>query len=322
MVKLNELVGQLKAAGEITRMRLLVLLSLGELSVKDLTEILEQSQPRISRHLKLLTDAGLVVRHAEGAWAYFGINSGSEQAQLVYSLVSRLEINDIQLRSDRERLAVLRNELQKRAEDYFAKVAKSWDRLRGLHVSEEKVEAAICSLLGSNKYDALIDLGTGTGRMLELLHDKYHQGIGVDFSREMISVARAKLASANISNAIIRLGDIGDLGEYEKSADLTILHQVLHYFDDPGRVLASAASVLKPDGEMLIVDFAPHKFDFFLHEHAHRRLGLSHEQMRGWARGAGLEIVECAEIPNGDDMECLTVCLWVLKNRGVTANEK
>src|SRR5690606_14765959 len=205
MAKLDELVTVLKAAGEGTRLRLLALLSEGEHTVKDLTEILGQSQPRVSRHLKLLADAGLVTRHAEGAWAYYRLADTDAAADLGRWLVARLDADDPGRLADRVRLEAIRAAQQAQAAAYFAKVADRWDELRQLHVPEEAVEAAILAALEGRVVDLLIDLGTGTGRMLELLKDHYRRGIGIDASREMIAVARAKLTAANIAHAQVRL---------------------------------------------------------------------------------------------------------------------
>jgi ArsR family transcriptional regulator len=149
--------------------------------------------------------------------------------------------------------------------------------------------------------------------MLELLKDHYRRGIGIDASREMIAVARAKLAAANIGHAQVRLGDIADLDGTAGRADLIVIHQVLHYFDDPGRAIAQARRALKPGGDMLIVDFAPHELEFLRAEHAHRRLGLSEAQMQGWARSAGLGISDLITFPP-TNAGGLTVCLWRLQD--------
>lgn len=306
------LVGALRAAGETTRLRLLALLAEGEHSVKDLTEILGQSQPRVSRHLKLLADAGLVIRNAEGAWAYYRLADTDAAADLGRWVVDRLDGDDPERARDRQRLESVRTSQQAQAAAYFAKVAPRWDELRQLHVPEEAVEASILEALDGRTIDLLIDLGTGTGRMLELLNGHYRRAVGVDASREMIAVARAKLTAANIANAQVRLGDIADLDGTAGLADLVILHQVLHYFDDPGRALLQARRALKAGGEMLIVDFAPHELEFLRTEHAHRRLGLSEAQMSGWARAAGMRVAKLTTFPPARDAEGLTVCLWRL----------
>ncbi len=314
MPTLNQLVGVLKAASEPTRLRILSLMADGELSVKDLTEILGQSQPRVSRHLKLLADAGLASRHAEGAWAYYGLVEGAPQTDLVRRLVHQLDGEDETLRSDQERLRLVREAHAAEAARYFSTVAESWDRLRSLHVPEAEVEQAIISVAKGRQLDRLIDLGTGTGRMLELLADHYRHGIGIDSSREMISLARAKLVAANIRHAQVRLADISSM-ESPGPADLVILHQVLHYFDDPGKVLMEARQMLADDGAVVVADFAPHDLEFLRQEQAHRRLGLSQAQMQGWARHAGLVLDESREFPNPADPEGLTVCVWVLSQQ-------
>ena len=318
MVGLDKLVNVLKAAGEDTRLRLLALLADGDHSVKDLTEILDQSQPRVSRHLKLLADAGLVQRHAEGAWAYYRLAPDGQGAELARWLTARVDPNDPDRKRDRARQAEARAEQQAIAADYFAKVADSWDLLKTLHVPEAAVEAAVLAELGGRTVDLLVDLGTGTGRMLEVLSPAYRRGVGVDSSREMLAVARSRLAAAGISHAQVRLGDIGALDPAIGPADVVVIHQVLHYFDDPGRMLAQARRLLKPGGEILIVDFAPHDLEFLRSEHAHRRLGLSREQMKDWAGMAGLDVLAMREFPSDNKDRGLTVCLWHLGDRNRT----
>jgi SAM-dependent methyltransferase/DNA-binding transcriptional ArsR family regulator len=309
---LGSLVGVLRAAGEGTRLRLLALLADGEHSVKDLTEILGQSQPRVSRHLKLLADAGLVSRNAEGAWAYYRLGVDGDAADLCRWLIERLDSSDPDVARDRARLEAVRAAQQTGAATYFAKVAEDWDMLRKLHVPESAVETAIVAAIGGRRIDLLLDLGTGTGRMLELLAPSYRRGVGIDQSREMLAVARAKLSVAGIGHAQVRLGDISNLDPVLGKADVIIIHQVLHYFDDPGRLLAQVRRSLRPGGDLLIVDFAPHELEFLRAHHAHRRLGLSDSQMSGWARAAGLMVEALNSFPNTGEAGGLTVCLWRL----------
>ncbi|MDR3470419.1 MAG: metalloregulator ArsR/SmtB family transcription factor [Devosia sp.] len=310
MAQLSIMVGLLRAAGESTRLRLLALLSEGEHTVKDLTEILGQSQPRISRHLKLLADAGLIERNAEGAWAYYRLAEG-QAAELAHWLIARIDKDDPDRMRDAARLEWVQAQQQEQAAAYFAKVADSWDVLRKLHVPDSAVEEAILEHMGTRRVELLLDLGTGTGRMLELLAPHYRRGIGIDQSREMLGVARAKLAAAGIGHAQVRLGDIANLDPSLGRADLVVLHQVMHYFDDPGRLLAEIRPALRDGGELLIVDFAPHEFEFLRLHHAHRRLGLSESQMAVWAAAAGLRVEQLRPFPNSD-AEGLTVCLWRL----------
>jgi ArsR family transcriptional regulator len=312
---LATLVAALRGAGEGTRLRLLALLNEGEHTVKDLTEILGQSQPRVSRHLKLLADVGLVSRNAEGAWAYYGLSKSGEAAELARWLLSRLDPADPEIARDRSRLEWVRAAQDKAAAQYFAKVAADWDALRRLHAPESAVEAAILDAVGARKVDLMLDLGTGTGRMLELLAGSYRRAVGIDSSREMLAVARARIAAAGIAHAQLRLGDIADLDPALGRADLIVIHQVLHYFDDPGRLLAQVRRSLRPGGELLVVDFAPHELEFLRTDHAHRRLGLSDAQMQGWARAADLGVQATETIPNTASAGGLTVCLWRLADR-------
>src|SRR5665213_1974050 len=221
MVELSTMVGVLRAAGEGTRLRLLALLADGEHTVKDLTEILGQSQPRISRHLKLLADARLIERNAEGAWAYYRLAHG-EIAELAHWLIARIDVQDVDRARDRARLDWVSSQQQQQAAAYFAKVADSWDILRKLHVPDSAVEAAILEDFGTRRIDLLFDLGTGTGRMLELLAGHYRRGVGIDSSREMLTVARAKLAAAKLPAAQVRLGDISNLELSLGPADIVI----------------------------------------------------------------------------------------------------
>lgn len=316
MSTLDGFVNVLKAAAEPTRLRILALVAKGELSVKDITDILGQSQPRVSRHLRLLADAGLAARHAEGAWAYYSLPHGANMRELVLDLVGHINKKDPVAEGDRVRLEQLRAGHSADAAAYFATIAPSWDAIRGLHVPEDAIERAIVERVAARQVDSLLDFGTGTGRMLELLAHQYKSAIGLDSSREMIAVARAKLAAADIGHAQIRHADIKGVAEYEHSADLVVLHQVLHYFDDPGQVLVQAARALRDAGAVLVVDFAPHNLEFLRTEHAHRRLGMSEQQIAAWAKPAGLEISSktCFSMPQAQ--KGLTVCLWLLEAGG------
>lgn len=315
MAKLDKLVDILKAAGELTRLRLLSLLAQGELCVTDLTAILEQSQPRVSRHLKLLAEAGLVLRQTEGSWAYYRLADRGSAAELARRLVDLVDGDDGQYTADLLALKHVQKAHRSQAEAYFSQIAERWDSLRSMHVPESAVEAAIVKAVGTKKVSHLIDLGTGTGRMLELLAPLYHRATGIDSNREMNAIARAKLAQAEIAHAHVQLGDISRLSCNCGLADVIIVHQVLHYFDDPGHVLMEAAQVLEQNGRVVIVDFASHSLEFLRSEHAHRRLGLTNEQMADWAHAAGLKVTRQQEFSHHDGGNELTVCLWVLDGR-------
>ncbi len=311
MAEFTNLVKILKAAGEVTRLRLLALLGAGELSVKDLTDILGQSQPRVSRHLKLLSEAGLVTRHAEGAWVFYRLADRGETRELLAALMAQFDDEDEVIVADRNALAKIQAANQQQADAYFSKVAPSWDDLRKLHVAESAVEAAILRMVGNEKIGRLLDFGTGTGRMLELLKDNYDFGVGIDSSAEMIAVARAKMSAGKISHAQIKLGDILAIEPDEPDADLIILHQVLHFFADPGRILIEAGQKLVTGGRVLVVDFAPHNLEFLREHNAHQRLGISEDIMQAWASVAGLRLEKFESYANDNQADGLVVCLWL-----------
>lgn len=304
------LVSQLKAAGDETRIRLLALLAQGERTVKELTEILGQSQPRISRHLKVLTESALVARNPEGSWVYYRLADGETGRPVALGILEGADLGDPKLRRDRERLAGIQRQNRAAAERFFAEHASRWDEIRSLHVPERQVEAAILAGAGEGPFRAMLDIGTGTGRMLELFADRYERALGVDLSPAMLAVARANLERAGVGHARVRLGDCTNLPVLRDSFDLVLIHQVLHFFDDPGPALVEAANALAPGGRLLIADFAPHELEFLRQEQAHRRLGFSHSQMEQWLAAAGLRLEAAEDFAPVLEAGGLTVTIW------------
>lgn len=303
----------MKAAAEATRLRLLMLISEAELTVSDLTAILRQSQPRLSRHLRLLAEAGLVQRHREGSWAFFALGENGSAADIARDLIARLDPNDPVIARDRERLAAVRAARAAAAQNYFRRHAVEWDRIRKLHVADAAVEDAIRTALGAAPVRALLDLGTGTGRMLELFGSESDRGLGLDLSLDMLALARARLDRAGLKNCSVRHGDIYDLALPRDSFDAVIIHQVLHFLDDSARALREAARVLRPGGRLLVVDFAPHDLEFLRDEHAHRRLGFANETVTQWLQSAGLDVVRQETLPPGPGGK-IAVSLWLARD--------
>ncbi len=310
---MDELLAGLRAVAEMTRLRILFALSHGEMNVTELTHVLSQSQPRVSRHLKLMSEAGLITRHKEGNWVLFRQREEGRGGALSRALVEMLPAHDEILAADLTRLEQIRQQRQAQAADYFAANAVQWQKLRSLHVQEGEVEAAMLAMLGQTKFNTILDLGTGTGRMLELFADKGSQLWGVDQSRDMLAIARANIERAGLKHVQIRHADIYALPFADATADLISIHQVLHFLDDPQRALLEARRVLKPGGQVLIVDFAPHEVEDLRSAHAHRRLGVSAEQMSGFLARAGLGLREHKVLPPPwlKTGAGLTVSIWL-----------
>ncbi len=285
---MDVLLNGLRAAGEPTRLRLLALLEHAELTVSELTRILGQSQPRVSRHLKLLCEPGLLDRFQEGAWVFYRLADRGAGAELARTLLTLLPHDDLQLARDLQRLESIKQERAAVAGKYFRENAERWDAIRSLYVAESDVEKAMLKAAGDARIESLLDLGTGTGRVLQVFSGRIQYGLGIDLSREMLAVARANLERANIRHCQVRLGDIYNLSVPAASMDVVTIHQVLHFLTDPAAAVAEAARTVRPGGRMLIVDFAPHKLEFLRTRYAHRRLGFADQEVISWCRSAGL----------------------------------
>ncbi|MEM6711083.1 MAG: metalloregulator ArsR/SmtB family transcription factor [Pseudomonadota bacterium] len=309
----------LKALAEPTRLRLVALLRQGDLSVKDLTIVLGQSQPRLSRHLKLLSDARWITRFPEGAWVYYRISDDALLSGLCDAAFSLVDIEDPVLADDVARLNRLKEQQRSGAEAFFQENAARWDAVQADLVPDGQVEAAILKALGSSRADRLLDIGTGTGRMLVLLQDFYANAIGIDLTHAMLQVARATLASEGVDHAQVRHGDGLALGLPAESQDLVTLHQVMHFFDDPKPLLAEAKRVLAPGGRFMIVDFGPHTIEALRAQHQHRRLGFDADEVVRWLEALDLVVEPPVTLSNvadaaGKAKELLPVHIWLARD--------
>ncbi|WP_088342933.1 MULTISPECIES: metalloregulator ArsR/SmtB family transcription factor [Rhodomicrobium] len=307
-----ELVEILRSAGETTRLRLLMLLAHGEFNVKDLTQILGQSQPRLSRHLKLLAEARLIERFQEGSSVFYRLAEHGPGAAILTQLLAAIDPKDALIGRDLARADGLRQEKSAAAQAYFEAHAAAWDEIRSHHAPEAAVEAAMLTAMGQGPFELLIDLGTGTGRILELFAARAARLAGFDVNREMLAHARARLAAGGVRNAQLRLGDIFNLPLETGAAEAVVIHQVLHFLEEPAKAVAEAARLLKPGGRLLIVDFAPHDLESMREDYAHRRLGFERELVEDWLKREGLtsghyEAIRPAKKAEGK----LTVSLWM-----------
>jgi ArsR family transcriptional regulator len=280
---MDDLLAQLRAAAEPTRLRLLALCARSAFNVSELCAVLGQSQPRLSRHLKLLVEAGLLERTPEGANVFFQVPA---EADLARQILARLPEDDPLLAADRRAAARLAADKARAASDAFRRHGADWDEMRALGLSGEAIEIALLAALPS-RVERLLDIGAGTGRLLELVAPRCGAVLGVDASREMLALARARLAERNLSNCAVRQADMYRLPLPDAGFDAVTLQMVLHYAEDPAAALAEAGRVLRPGGTLLIVDLAPHARADLLGRHAHRWPGFDDAQLAGWLGAAG-----------------------------------
>jgi ubiquinone/menaquinone biosynthesis C-methylase UbiE/DNA-binding transcriptional ArsR family regulator len=310
MLTLDDVLNGLKATAESTRLRLLALFTRGELTVSEVTQILRQSQPRVSRHLKLMSEAGLIERFKEGSWVFYRLAEGGPGRAIVQKLAELLPWDDATLKRDLERLDAVRKQREENAQEYFAANAGEWDSIRALHIPEDQVEGAVLEFVGPSQVASYLDLGTGTGRILELIAPRASRAVGIDLNGEMLTLARARIERAALAHVQVRRGDLFELPYPDDSFELITVHQVLHYLEDPSAAVVEAARVLKPGGRLVIADFAPHALEFLREAHQHRRLGFADKEVGQWCKAAGLSLVGTRALPPSDQSG-LTVMVWL-----------
>lgn len=313
-VSADIVIDALRAAGEPTRLRILALLRHGELAVGELVTVLGQSQPRLSHHLKALTSAGLTERLPEGARVFYRPPANGWANALLESLFTQIDLEQGDFPADLERLEAVRRSRQAAAENYFSSIAPDWDRIRAMHYPDNLIEAAILKLAGSGPFRRVVDLGTGTGRMLTLLGQKAGEAEGLDLSHQMLALARSNLSDAGLTSARVRQGDATATPFPSASADIVIVHQVLHYLEEPERVLSEAGRILEPGGQLIVVDFAQHDHEFMREEFGHHRLGIRHDNMKAWATRAGLDLDDPTRFDPPKELETgIAVLIWTAR---------
>lgn len=310
----------LRALADSTRLRIMRLLSAMELAVGELAQVLGQSQPRVSRHVRILCDAGLAERRKEGSWVFLRSAVAEGAAPSLGAAAARLlnlaEAEDAgfaaRCAEDRRHLAAIRAAREATAAAYFARHAEEWDTIRSLHSPDKRVEAALAEALGERTLGGLLDVGTGTGRIAELLAPRATRVTAFDKSPEMLRVARARLQHLPAGSVDLVQGDFTALPFADAAFDTVIFHQVLHYAQEPEAVLAEAARVTRPGGAIAVVDFAAHDREELRSQHAHARLGFSDEQMLGLLTEAGFAAAPATALPG----KPLTVKIWTARRQG------
>ncbi len=303
-----------RALADPTRLRVVHLLREMELAVGEIALVVGQSQPRVSRHVRILVEAGLATRRKEGSWVFLTLVAGAG-AEALLAFLDAVEASGSEklwIEADQVRLAAVRAERARAAEDYFATHAEEWDALRSLYVPEAHVEAAMATMLGQSPLGCLLDIGTGTGRMATLFAGQASNVIAIDRSAEMLRLARGNLPQEIADKVRFLTGDFNALPVDNVSADTAILHQVLHYAQAPERVIAEVARTLRDGGHLLIVDFAPHEREELRLRDAHTRLGFSDQQIVAWYAAAGIAMERIETLAGGE----LTVKLWLGQRRG------
>jgi ubiquinone/menaquinone biosynthesis C-methylase UbiE len=307
---MDNLVEIIRAIGEPTRLRILALLSHGEMAAGEMSTVLNQSQPRVSRHLKLLSEADLIERRPEGAWVFFRLNDKGSAGNIAKAILAELPERDFIIARDLERLAQVQAHREQLAQAYFESAAEEWETLRRLHQPDDAVEQALSMSVSDQKFDLHIDLGSGTGRMLEVFAPFTSRAEGVDSSRKMLALARARFDGGGGNALSVRQGDILALPYGDHTANLVTIHQVLHYLREPNLAIAEASRVLAIGGVLLIADFAPHSFEELREKHAHRRLGFTDQEITNWCEQAGLSVITTTRVAPISAQDGLAVTIW------------
>ncbi len=292
---MDHLLASLRAAAEPTRLRLLALAARGSFCVMEFTEILGQSQPRLSRHLKLLCECGLLDRVREGANVWFGLPR-TATGDLARDLIARLPEDDTILEADRRQAARVLAERARIASESFRLKGADWDEMRALELPAQDVEAELSRLIAPIERGLLLDIGTGTGRALELLAPRFRQAIGIDASKAMLALARARLAQTHLAHCSVRQADMYRLPLADGSFDVAMLQMVLHYAEDPAGAVAEAARVLAPGGRLIVIDLAAHARADLASARAHRWLGFSDADVHEFFRISRLDAGDAVTI--------------------------
>lgn len=310
---MESLAKTLKLLGHPDRLRILAVLRRGELTVSELTTVLDLSQPRVTQYIGSLEEAGLIERLREGSWVFVRLRMRHEGAPAITrSVLDALPADDPTLAADRARLDAVQRDRSSASERFFAEVANNRGQLSHEYLPSAPIEQALLGAAGGGPFRFMVDLGTGSGRMLALFAERVQSGTGIDRSQEMLRVARHALSQDRFAHLFVQLGEITQTTLADGAADLVTLHQVLHYLDDPATALEEAARLLEPDGTLLIADFETHQEEGYRDQFAHRRLGFDEAEISALLTEMGFDDVVTTVVKTHDST-APDVLLWTAK---------
>jgi ubiquinone/menaquinone biosynthesis C-methylase UbiE/DNA-binding transcriptional ArsR family regulator len=284
----------LRALSDATRLRIVALLERDELSVNELQEITRMGQSRISTHLGLLADCGLVKSRREGKRTFYKLNpdaAGTTADFIQLGIRGAKELAD--QASDQINLKRILNRRREQAQVLFNQVAGRFDRVYGPGRSWQAFGHLLLRILPPL---TVADLGAGEGLLSELLARRCKKVIAVDNSEKIVAFGAAKAKKNGLKNLEFRLGDLQNPPIEPASVDLVVLSQALHHAEDPSAALASAAKLLRPHGQVLILDLLGHKFDKARELYGDRWLGFAESDLHRWLEAAGLKKIEISVV--------------------------
>lgn len=291
-----------KVLADKTRLRLLRILRQGDFTVQDLMQILDMGQSRISRHLKLLHESGILQVEKQGTWHYYRLSPGEGLFSDIWpSLESRLA-NLEGYEKDTSGVLQVMAERRKRSQDFFDRHARDWDTM---HVELLNLPDYREELLAMIPVGGLVaEVGVGTGSLLPLLAQKGEYIVGLDHSPSMVGLARGTVAQHRIEDKVeVRLAEMHHLPFTDGSVRTVVLNQVLHHAERPTEVLKEIHRVLEPDGSMVMADLRRHKHDWARERLADQWLGFKRKELEGWFAEAGLLVTSYQEFGNSSHQQ-------------------
>ncbi|MEP6341692.1 MAG: metalloregulator ArsR/SmtB family transcription factor [Maricaulaceae bacterium] len=306
---MDSLASILKTLGHPDRLRILAILSHGDFTVSEITKVMGLSQPRVTQYINTLEAVGILERLKEGSWVFSRLRrQNAKNWAIVSAVLSQLPDDDAVLMADFRRLGEIKTARAEAANAFFAQAANDQDQLGIEYLPREDIDAELRSLLGDGPHELLVDLGTGSGRVLTVLADLFGRGIGIDNSRDMLGVARHSLNKSELTHMRVRQGDLNNTGLVGSDASVVTLHQVLHYLERPAEAIAESARLLSDHGQLIIIDFDSHDFDDFRDRFAHRHLGFSDNTIATYFKSCGLTLSQTRTVETRESYP--NVKLW------------